>query len=104
MARRQRSKQGSSSQSGVKGPNSALTEFLRNEGITDAFRQRRQREQETVNEGNENDNDANEPEQSTSAVEVTPEARRRVHVDLLVLQWKTPKIPMTMMMMTKSEK
>lgn len=57
MARRQRSKQGSSSQSGVKGPNSALTEFLRNEGITDAFRQRRQREQETVNEGNENDNE-----------------------------------------------
>lgn len=44
MARRQRSKQGSSSQSGVKGPNSALTEFLRNEGITDAFRQRRQRD------------------------------------------------------------
>lgn len=77
MARRQRSKQGSSSRSGVKGPNSALTEFLRNEGITDAFRQRRQREQETVNEGNENDNDTNEPEQSTSAVEVTPEARRR---------------------------
>ena len=33
MARRQRSKQGSSSQAGVKGPNSALTEFLRNEGI-----------------------------------------------------------------------
>lgn len=26
---------------GVRGPNSALTEFLRNEGITDAFRQRR---------------------------------------------------------------
>lgn len=28
----------------VKGPNSALTEFLRNEGITDAFRERRNRE------------------------------------------------------------
>lgn len=31
---------------GVRGPNSALTEFLRNEGITDAFRQRQQQEQE----------------------------------------------------------
>lgn len=39
MSRRSRS-------SGVKGPNSALTEFLRNEGITDAFRQRREREDE----------------------------------------------------------
>lgn len=29
---------------GVKGPNSALTEFLKNEGITDAFRRRRERE------------------------------------------------------------
>lgn len=29
----------------VRGPNSALTEFLRNEGITDAFRERRNREQ-----------------------------------------------------------
>lgn len=29
---------------GVRGPNSALTEFLRNEGITNAFRQRRERE------------------------------------------------------------
>lgn len=28
--------------SGVRGPNSALTEFLRNEGITDAFRRRQQ--------------------------------------------------------------
>ena len=32
--------------SGVRGPNSALTEFLRNEGITDAFRRRQQRQQE----------------------------------------------------------
>lgn len=30
--------------SGVRGPNSALTEFLRVEGITDAFRERQQRE------------------------------------------------------------
>lgn len=30
--------------SGVRGPNSALTEFLRVEGITDAFRRRRERE------------------------------------------------------------
>ncbi|RLV95704.1 DNA repair protein rhp7 [Spathaspora sp. JA1] len=34
MSRRERS--------GVRGPNSALTEFLRNEGITDAFRRRRE--------------------------------------------------------------
>lgn len=33
--------------SGVRGPNSALTEFLRVEGITDAFRERRQREEES---------------------------------------------------------
>ncbi|KAK6205344.1 putative DNA repair protein [Scheffersomyces amazonensis] len=37
MSRRSRS-------SGVRGPNSALTEFLRNAGITDAYRQRRERE------------------------------------------------------------
>lgn len=30
--------------SGVRGPNSALTAFLQNEGITDAFRERRERE------------------------------------------------------------
>lgn len=36
--------------SGVKGPNSALTEFLRNEGITDAFRERRQREDQAGEE------------------------------------------------------
>ncbi|CAX43446.1 DNA repair protein, putative [Candida dubliniensis CD36] len=80
MARRQRSKPGSNSQSGVKGPNSALTEFLRNEGITDAFRQRRQREQEIVTNNdndNENDNDINEQEQFTPSVEVTPEATSR---------------------------
>ena len=99
MARRQRSKQGSSSQSGVKGPNSALTEFC-NEGITDAFRQREQREQSLVNEGNENDNDTNEPEQSTSAVEVTPEARRRSTSISLVLQWRHKDTNTTMM--TKS--
>lgn len=34
--------------SNVKGPNSALTEFLRNEGITDAFRRRREREQDEI--------------------------------------------------------
>lgn len=32
--------------SGVRGPNSALTEFLRNEGITDAFRRRQEEQQE----------------------------------------------------------
>ncbi|EGW33250.1 uncharacterized protein SPAPADRAFT_137182 [Spathaspora passalidarum NRRL Y-27907] len=31
---------------GVRGPNSALTEFLRNEGITDAFRRRRELQQD----------------------------------------------------------
>lgn len=36
--------------SGVRGPNSALTEFLRVEGITDAFRERRQREEETTSQ------------------------------------------------------
>lgn len=40
MARKPRS-------AGVRGPNSALTEFLRVEGITDAFRERRQREVES---------------------------------------------------------
>lgn len=33
---------------GVRGPNSALTEFLRNEGITDAFRRRRDEQLTTV--------------------------------------------------------
>lgn len=33
--------------SGVRGPNSALTEFLRVEGITDAFRERRQRQEDS---------------------------------------------------------
>ena len=33
---------------GVKGPSSALTEFLKSEGITDAFRQRRAREAEVA--------------------------------------------------------
>lgn len=41
----------------MRGPNSALTEFLRNEGITDAFRRRQQRQQEqeqgAVEEGDE---------------------------------------------------
>ncbi|CAK9435451.1 uncharacterized protein LODBEIA_P01780 [Lodderomyces beijingensis] len=40
MARRSRKP----TSDGVKGPSSALTEFLRSEGITDAFRQRRERE------------------------------------------------------------
>ena len=40
MSRRQRQR----GVNGIRGPNSALTEFLRNEGITDAFRQRRLRD------------------------------------------------------------
>ncbi|CAN3501633.1 DNA repair protein Rad7p [Diutina catenulata] len=34
--------------SGVRGPNSALTEFLKAEGITDAFRRRREREESSA--------------------------------------------------------
>lgn len=41
--------------SGVRGPNSALTEFLRNEGITDAFRERQNRQRQESESGtNEN--------------------------------------------------
>lgn len=39
--------------SGVRGPNSALTEFLRVEGITDAFRQRQNRQRDENNSGTE---------------------------------------------------
>ena len=43
MARRQR---GRKTEGGVQGPSSALTAFLKSEGITDAFRARRERERE----------------------------------------------------------
>ncbi|CUM63771.1 uncharacterized protein PRCAT00001355001 [Priceomyces carsonii] len=49
MARRNKSS------SGVRGPNSALTEFLRTEGITEAFRQRRERQQRNEEQGESED-------------------------------------------------
>lgn len=57
MSRRNRS-------SGVKGPSSALSEFLRNEGITDAYRERRLRE-----EREQSQSASVEPEQEQSQTE-----------------------------------
>lgn len=46
----------SNSSRGVRGPNSALTEFLRTEGITESFRQRRRREiDEDITNGTSSD-------------------------------------------------
>lgn len=55
---------------GVRGPNSALTEFLRVEGITNAFRQRREREETEQSEPPEEASGTsatNTPELSTEA-------------------------------------
>lgn len=49
----------SNQNSGVRGPNSALTEFLRVEGITDAFRERRAREEVEEISGSSDDNGVN---------------------------------------------
>lgn len=54
---------------GVRGPNSALTEFLRVEGITDAFRERQQREIES-----NSTNQTPAPESSPLSVTNTPSA------------------------------
>lgn len=61
MSRRQRS-------SGVRGPNSALTEFLRVEGITDAFRERRHRENQTGSSGA-----TPVPEQTETSTDASPD-------------------------------
>ncbi|KAI5951458.1 RAD7 [Candida jiufengensis] len=59
MARRNRNR---NSSTGVKGPSSALTEFLKSEGITDAFRQRREREAAATNSTGDNSlNETPEP-------------------------------------------
>lgn len=65
MSRRQRS--------GVRGPNSALTEFLRVEGITDAFRERRTRQNETEN--------LTEPASDPEEEIVAPTRRGRTEID-----------------------
>lgn len=64
MSRRQRQR----GVNGIRGPNSALTEFLRNEGITDAFRQRRLRD---LNGANQDDHAPTE-DNTTTGTE-TPE-------------------------------
>ncbi|KAI5959540.1 RAD7 [Candida theae] len=76
---------------GVKGPSSALTEFLKSEGITDAFRQRRAREaeaaattQETTPEADptaeENQRDDTPLENSSGAgISATPRRAARRH-------------------------
>ncbi|KAI5963317.1 RAD7 [Candida pseudojiufengensis] len=61
MARRNRNK----NSTGVKGPHSALTEFLKSEGITDAFRQRREREANSGN-GSGNTSQTGTPEPNNS--------------------------------------
>lgn len=58
---------------GVRGPNSALTEFLKIEGITDAFRERQTREESLSNATPEIDEDED--------VIVVPPRRRRVMDD-----------------------
>lgn len=53
--------------SGVRGPNSALTEFLRTEGITDAFRERQQREAESNSQ-----TQTPQPEEASLTATITP--------------------------------
>ncbi|KAK6464269.1 putative DNA repair protein [Scheffersomyces coipomensis] len=69
--------------SGVRGPNSALTEFLRNAGITDAFRARREREatdgESTANGSDQDVQEVLEEEGDTvveAEVEMIPTRRR----------------------------
>ncbi|KAK6457718.1 putative DNA repair protein [Scheffersomyces xylosifermentans] len=65
------------SSSGVRGPNSALTEFLRNEGITDAFRERRERERRLGSEPLEEES-PEEGASTSTAIEVSPAVTPRV--------------------------
>ncbi|KAI3405764.2 RAD7 [Candida oxycetoniae] len=68
MARRSRRSEG------VKGPSSALTEFLKTEGITDAFRQRREREVRLQSETPEAQGEPDVPD-------VQDQNRQAVHED-----------------------
>ncbi|CAN3377242.1 hypothetical protein DIURU_003507 [Diutina rugosa] len=67
--------------SGVKGPNSALTEFLKNEGITDAFRRRREREATGESVSTENTPGPQSSVEPTSGGSTTREASREVEDD-----------------------
>lgn len=61
---------------GVRGPNSALTEFLRSEGITDAFRRRQQNSENTSQDEN-NESDIDEiPEEVERSDQVANSIRR----------------------------
>lgn len=64
---------------GVRGPNSALTEFLRVEGITDAFRQRRDRR--STSQANVDSSETPEPEINGSRRSAEPSSTANVSVD-----------------------
>lgn len=65
--------------SGVRGPNSALTEFLRNEGITDAFRERQARQQQAGDSGTEDltGSPTASPQARSRGTSATPQRSRR---------------------------
>jgi len=67
--------------SGVRGPNSALTEFLRNEGITDAFRQRRANEQSQNNRSASASTAASEEPEEVLVSPVRRRTRNTIVVD-----------------------